>query len=324
MSSFRSALEAGLAATGSGGALSISAVLFSAAALTGCLFDGTSVAPADPGEITQTISYTVEGNSIKALPYTKSRTYCSGNVLETEYDTVEPKAVSFRIEGPTMTVFGNHDTLPSGAITEQFVVFTRQGSGTGLEGLWLNISQEIRVASGIPSREDSFNLEEDRKLSAAFRAYGRAWTRFAGGKIISYQDRDFAKQFISNWNDEFGLTLYADSARYAITVKTLDKHTVELKGRETGKTVRITLSFEGRIYSSDTPDQATHSYLYEPKACPNEYTPEWYEEFRQANAKTMFPEAGLGLEKSAEIRSQWGFSRHFPFSPLKTIFSLLN
>lgn len=289
--------------------------ILAAAALTGCLTSGggdKSIAPADPGEITQIISYTVEGNSIKALPYTSSNSYCNGDVLQTETNTVEPKAVSFRIEGPTMTVFGNHDTLPSGPITEQIVMFTRQGSGTGLEGLWLNISQEIRVTSGTPSREDSFNLEEDRMLSAAFRTYGRAWTRFAGGKIISYQERDFAKQFISNWNDEFGLTQYADSARYAITVKALDKHTVELKGRETVKAVRIALSFEGRTYSSDTPEHAPHSYLYEPETCPNEYTPKWYEEFKQANLKVMFPEAGFGLEKSAENRPKVAFPGIFP------------
>ena len=299
-------------------------LLLAAAALTGCLFGNSSDGSANPGEVTQTIPYRVEGNTIITGPYSYYGSYCNEDVLHKDSSLVEENTIAFKVEGSTLSIIAGKDTLESGAVIQQVVVFARQGSGSGLQGLWSGANQEFRVVSGTPTETENAELEDDQKFFARYRAYSRSWFRFAGGKIISYLDRESAKRFIADWNGEFNEEKKPDSARYAITVKALDKYTVELKGRENGETVRFTQNSEGATYSSDMPGHAFHRYFSEPKSCPNEYTPEWYGEFMDANLKVTVLEKGFGPEKSAEIHPKSGNPRHFPFGPLKTAYSLLN
>ena len=299
-------------------------LLLAAAALTGCLFGNSSDGSANPGEVTQTIPYRVEGNTIITGPYSYYGSYCNEDVLHKDSSLVEENTIAFKVEGSTLSIIAGKDTLESGAVLEVVVLFTREGSGTGLGGLWLNTKQEQRVVSGVLTQEEKDRLENDKMLTARYSAYYHFWVQFTGGKLISYQKREYAKQFISDWNDEFATMSDADSARYAITVKALDQNTVELKGRENGETVRIAYNFEVMTYSSDKPGHALHRHFSDPETCPNEYTPAWYEEFRQANQNPADLDPGFGLEKTTEIHPKSGNPLHFPFSPLKTEYSLLN
>jgi hypothetical protein len=298
--------------------------LLFAAVLTGCLSGNSSDGPADPGDVTNTIPYNVAGNTIISGPIIYTETYCNGDLLRTESDTSDADTLVFQITGSKLTVFGYDDTLQSGAVIELVSVFTREGSGTGLRGLWTGSSQVYRVISGTLSEEEESRLEENERISARYMAIHRSWVRFTDNELLVYRDREYAKQFLSEWNGEFSTESYADSAQYAITVKAVDRNTVELNGRENGETVRITLDADGKTYSSDMPGHALHRYLENPTTCPNDYEPAWYWEFLEANRSQVNPEDIFGLQKKAENRLKWENSRHFPFGPLKTAPSLLN
>ena len=92
----------------------------------------------------------------------------------------------------------------------------------------------------------------------------------------------------------------------------MDQNTLELKGRENGETVRITYNNEVTTYSSDMPGHALHRHFSEPETCPNEYTPAWYDEFLQANAKPTFPKAGVGLKKGPKYTRKAEIPGIFP------------
>lgn len=304
--------------------------LFFAAALTGCMFGNSSEDTANPGVIIQTIPFKVEGNTIITVAYTRPYSYCSGDEMQSGIDTMEADTVAYRISGSSMEILPDNDTLGSGAVIQHVFVFTRQGSGSGLQGLWSGGSRRFKVVTGTPTETENSELEDDQTHFDHYSAFVESWVRFAGGKIISYEDRESAKLFIAEWNGEFDARPDSrpDSARYAITVKALDKNTVELKGLKNGETVRFTLNFGETTYSSDTPGHAFHRYLSNPKTCPNEYSPEWYEQFMEANWKAEVLEKRSGprksLQKSVEIHPISGNTRHFPFGPLKTPGSLLN
>jgi hypothetical protein len=325
MRTFRSALAAGL--------------FLAAAALTGCLFGNSSDDPGAPGEQTASTAYTARGNWIITPAHSDTETYCEDDSLVIDIQEQNLDSVEFEVTATSLKIFPDADTLfESGALVQYIAVFTRVGSGAGLGGLWENTGEEYRVVSGTPSEAEKAEQENDRKRNLLFRAYFHSWARFADGKIVSYADRESARQFVSSWNDEFINDFESDSARFAVTVKAVDKHTVELKGRKTGETVRLTQTMEATTFSSDNPGHALHRYLENPKSCPNEYSPEWYSDFLQANLNEVIPEEASGLPKTAgnrkaartkatgkgKIRGKIGFLTEIGASPLKTISSLLN
>jgi hypothetical protein len=296
--------------------------LLAVAALTGCLFGNSSEGTVNPGEVIRTIPYRVEGNALVLGPYYADVPWCSGEILHKESPLIGENVLTLKLEASTFTIFIDTATLESGATLERVSRYSRVGSGTGLEGLWSFTKREQRLVSGILTQEEKDGLENDERLDDRDAAYTHFWLRFTGGKLLTYQKREYAKRFIADWNGEFAQMNDADSARYAITVKAVDQNTVELKGRKNGETVRITHSFEVTTYSSDTPGHALHRFFSKPETCPNEEIPLWYREFLDANAKLIFPKAGL--EKRAELHPKSVNPRLFPFGPLKTPDSLLN
>lgn len=289
-------------------ALSPAGLILAAAVLTGCLFGDSSDDPADPGEIAHAIPYTYKGDTLITLGYLGPYAYCIGDVLHTETDTMDADTVVFRITGSILTISTDLDTLKSGAVIEQVLVFERQGSGTGLEGLWSNTREELRVLSGTPSEKENAELEVGRKDRDGRRAYKRSWARFANGILTFFQDVDYAKRFISEWNNGIPGGFTADSGLYAIALKELDKNTVELKGLKSGETVRLAISSQGYTYTSNLPGHNPHRYREMPTTCPNEEKPAWYFLFLSLNSKPSTP----GVEKTAEIHPKSGPSGIFP------------
>lgn len=292
---FRTALATRTAGAMAFKSLPASALLFAAVALSGCLFGNPSDTPdapndpADPGEMTHAVPYQVEGNTLITSGYLSPYAYCIGNALRTETDTMDADTLAFRITGSILTISSDLDTLKSGAVIEQVVVFARQGSGTGMEGLWSNTREELRLLSGTPSEKENAELERARNVRDGKLAYERSWARFANGILTHFKDVNYAKRFQSEWNTGTSGGLGPDSGLYAISLRELDKNTIELKGLETGETVRVTETSQGKTYSSNLPDHAMHRYLKRPTACPNDEKPAWYILFRSLNSKTPAP-----------------------------------
>jgi len=110
---------------------------------------------------------------------------------------------------------------------------------------------------------------------------------FADGILTTYSDRKTAANFLAAWNGHYTESpTEADSAVYAVTVRVLDPHTLELKGRITGETVRITIENDGvRTYSSTLPGHGFYRHDEPAQTCPNESVPNWYYEFIAGNKK---------------------------------------
>lgn len=88
---------------------------------------------------------------------------------------------------------------------------------------------------------------------------------------------------------------YTDSARYDIALRIVDDNTVELTGKLSGETVRITFSpgennlgeSGKRVYSSSDPAHAPFTHDDPPHACPDPFEPAWYWDFLGANARKL-------------------------------------
>lgn len=259
------------------------ALLLTGASLSGCLFDNSSGTPEAPGAVVNTSAYSVKGNTLILPPGIRTSAYCDRDFLETHVDTTEADTVEFKIVGSTLTVTWDKDTTESGAEVLRSLVLSRQGSGSGLNGLWLSLRQEYTVASGALSESEIAEYDENLQYDLSQRMNTKSWLSFTNGQITSYESRDHAARFIRDWESE-DLGSFPKNTTYAIDVKAIDPSAVELKGRESGEIVRITWSGRADMtYTSSLPDHAAHRYFRTPTSCPNDFSPEWYGAFLEAN-----------------------------------------
>jgi hypothetical protein len=304
------------------------ALILAATALTGCLTGNSSgTGNGGLGEQFRISDYSVAGNKIIMPGSNDTEYYCMGNALQTQIDTGEADTVEFVISGATLTVYTHPYTRQSGAEIQRYTLLQRVGSGSGLEGTWSSADVGYRVLSGTLTAEDKSELDANFAENSRRNSLLKFSLQFVNGKMITFVDADVAALFVEEWNDESFSNELPDSARYDISVKAVDRSTVELKGRKSGETVRITGAFMGdEIYTSDLPAHAKYTHFRIPKSCPNDDVPDWYEEFRSANQKVpsvLEKSGGLG-KKSGEMRPKNGFRPHFDFFPLKPSESLLN
>jgi hypothetical protein len=262
------------------------ALLLSVAALTGCLFGNSSDDPGAPGEqVEAVVPYRVEGGTIITPAYTSTDRFCDGDALETHVDTIDADTVEFLVADGTFTVFFDTDTTASEAVVRQSIVYSRVGSGSGLAGLWLFDGLRYTVVAGTLTASEKSRYDREVQEEADRKGETKAWVRFADGKITSYELTDHAARFIREWNGETGFP--GDSARFDIDVKAIDPATVELKGRNSGETVRLTHKSQSLGYSSDKPGHAPYEFRKSPTSCPNESAPDWYGGFLAANSKAI-------------------------------------
>src|SRR6185436_19570039 len=104
------------------------------------------------------------------------------------------------------------------------------------------------------------------------------------GRFDIHVEANLASAFLKEWASEGPLDGLEPAANYAIDLSVADPATVVLKGRLSGETVRITLSFEGDdVYTSDKAGHARYVYHHRPTQCPNESTPAWFAQFIDQN-----------------------------------------
>jgi hypothetical protein len=191
--------------------------------------------------------------------------------------TLDIMAVERGADGSTIVLLREH--------------FTRQGSGTGLQGTWMIDSSSYQVLQGSPDEltRDSLEYEQTHRI-----AYDKAnlWRLVIDATTFMEFDaatpKSLADQFINDWN---GVEWYypdgSDSTRYDITVSKLSDTKVRLSGIKTQEVVTITLSDDKEMYSSSVANHAAQTYYYEPISCPNAQ-PSWYYEFLAANQSLDF------------------------------------
>src|SRR5690606_1609436 len=153
------------------------------------------------------------------------------------------------------------------------------------------------------------------------RVYETSFT-FTENTITSSTDILTAELFVSEWNEPLFPGDEPDSANYDITIRTLDKYTVELEGNRTGETVRIKILPNGdRTYSSSDASNAQSLYVEDSKTCPNPMEPFWYINFLDGNSLENEIDAAAKTGKNGRKGRQ---PPHFPFFPLKPASIFLN
>jgi hypothetical protein len=261
------------------------AACIAAFSLTACLDDsGSPDRPA--GDPLEQLAYTVSGDRLIVQHSGDAVLQCWGDSAHTEKPEAKFDTVRFSLSGNTLVFFPAPDTFSS-AVVQYKDTLIRQGQGEGLEGGWWEIAGHgYEAVSGELPGAQKDELDSEMAWSRARAPLSQAYTEFKNGIVTVFGDAATADLFILDWNQGEYPRATPDSSLYAMDLKRVEKHIVELKGEKTGETVRITLQNNGdRHYESSNAAHAPYWYRAKPTSCPNEYKPAWYQAFLEANRK---------------------------------------
>jgi hypothetical protein len=190
----------------------------------------------------------------------------------------------------------NLGVTDSTAAIRWYIGFVREGSGSGLTGLWRADHWEYRVIRGTLTSDERAAIDSFLATPASrqeFQDYfGDMEVEFSSTAWRIYRAPVCnADVFIDKWNAPFNGydATNADSARFDIVVTKLSCDSIRLFGIKNTETVDITWNAAGDMSygSSDTTHHAYTWYVM-PQTCPNYSTPDWYENaFRIPNLKAL-------------------------------------
>lgn len=262
--------------------------------VSGCLVGNSGGGNSDPGTPPGTAEvlakYNLKDGKLLFPRMERTRYACGAdNEVLTIVDTTFEDSGHFELSGDSLSLLGlvHPHEFNSGARVQLLQVYKRKGSGTGIEGQWTFSRWSFRVLAGeltAEEREGYDIMSTEEYFNNGFINY---FLVIGNGEITRYTDIERAELFRGIWNGRFeNEPLEVDSARYSVSVKVVDKYTVELKGAVTSESIRIVYTDEGsRTYSSNFPAHAVHHYDSTPKSCPNDFEPAWYRLFLDANSK---------------------------------------
>jgi hypothetical protein len=185
-------------------------------------------------------NYTISGNTIiiQHPADTVTYSYCDTTKLVTETDTESAytEIDTFSLNGNTMTVNGIGDSGTP-------VVFTRVGSGSGVQGQWQGQIYGENITVQVTSSTITFS-------QFTTYCYADDWMSF-----------DWAY----------------DSIGFNGTAAELSCTQVRITGSTTGEQVTITWNSNGDMtYTSNKAGHAAYTYYENPTSCPDDDTPSWY------------------------------------------------
>jgi hypothetical protein len=215
---------------------------------------------------------------------------CNGQILIRTPAIVD--STEFALQGDTLRAFTrtrwihgySGNTIVDSSQWRSREMLDRQEEGDGLTGLWRFVGREETLIQGTPDSQTLIDVEGWRAGEKARREEFRLFAHFDGSVMTYYVDDGLSAAFIRNWNvSPWGGV--PDKDRYDISVRAMDRRTVEFKGRKTGETVRYRVfDYETARYSSDNPAHLPHTYYAKPVICPNPEQPFWFHDFKEANA----------------------------------------
>ena len=272
---------------------SLLTLLLLAVYLTGCISSEGSDTAIPEGDPQFYGTYTIVGSNLIFAAQSKTYTECSSeNTLTTKVRTTTADSMYFNIHGDSLEIgIRNPETLASGSIVQLLTVFSRKGSGSGLDGQWERIGTKYSMDGNL-SPEDVKLYDRMVVENNSENANNTFVLDFTNSVMRSYLDTKTAERFLANWNQgytgpfEDTTSPEKDASIYAITVKVMEKHKVQLKGAITGETVTIKHpDQDGAIYSSSDPSHFEFTFNSIPESCPAEFVPGWYRTFLAANKK---------------------------------------
>jgi hypothetical protein len=274
---------------------------FVAAGIVGLLSCGPTGTTIDgPGGSKQTMTmngtFRISGDSIYvavSYPADTSR-YCNGTSLVSHIDTAytQPESgIPYSISNNTLTLTATSPFMPGTGYTMAMVMtLTRVGSGVDAQGTWNFASETYSITSGtapdsIKHELDSLNTMISQKIASGEMSgqYIFSGSQFTALSSYSYS---WADDYVSQWTVCSSGYYNTDTCSYAVTVVKQGSSSVQLHGKTSGETVTITWNAAGdETFKSSDPTHAAYTYYMNPVQCPNNYEPDWFQTFLNANAK---------------------------------------
>lgn len=270
----------------------LAASLATLCAFTGCSDLGESGPRPLATEPDYIGEYSVDQDRILMTTVGDTLSYCDGPDRKVLGHPTETDTLKFHIGGDRLKVFNAPETdgpaVGAGPVVQISWEAARVGRGGDvLEGHWRIGKFEYNLVSGVLT--DSLLSGWERRMRAWRRgnALGISEIEFKEGRAYARSDIRWADLFVADWNGELEPEARAaDKDAYDIEVKALDKHTVELRGRGTGETVRLTFTRKGdRTFSSDRGGRQAYQVTREPASCPENPESTWFEAFKAANLR---------------------------------------
>ncbi len=254
----------------------------------GCDEDDNPVGPS--GSLVKTMSYTVSDNKF-ILEYEEeiiSWSYCDGDELITQSDTIEAgvDTMEFELSGDTIKIVHDRFILQSGSVVQYQTICIRKGSGDSLVGIWTISHYTYEVISGELTQDEINDINDDiDEYNEELMEYSID-IEITKDMVYIYErelvEWSYADMFIEEWNDYYGQ--YFD-----ITIAKVNNRTVKLTGNTTGEVVTVTVNRnEDIIYTSSNSEHGKHVYYSNPTQCPNDYQPEWFDDFLSDNYASDF------------------------------------
>jgi hypothetical protein len=270
-----------------------------------------------PDVITIHSTYTVNGDKITEQVQDSLYQFkvCADSALDSIVDTVilpVLRTLVFRVTGDTLLIQNSVDSadkrwLDSNAVVHKYEQFIRIGAGTGLEGSWRYDGLTYRITAG--QMTDSEKAELDTSAMAS-----KFWMYFSNDVVVTITQTTIARiitsywseLFLFKWNNAPSAYYYADSEVYAVDISQEGISQVRLAGRVSTEVVTITYdSAANWNYLSTNTLHAPYTYFATPDTCPNEFRPSWWDEFMNANAKSLGTPKRSGLIGSSGT-VDWG------------------
>jgi hypothetical protein len=279
---------------------------FCIAALAALLFvscgDGDSDAnPSGPAvsTTTETIPYMLLRDTLIMLGEPTLWSSCIGDSLTVDTLLDGRDTLFIELDGNTLRMHSFETAmLDTGVVVKLTQTLTRAGDGEGLVGTWRYGSIGYEAVSGTLSAEDREFYDDMVTMSNAMsRANGGLRVEFTDDEVIwevpaDVMVFDYAEMYIDNWNQSWG-DFPSDAERYDVSVVKVGKTQARLTGNRNGEKVTIAWNEDGDMtYTSSNEANPLHTYYQEPVSCPNDYQPDWFDAFLDANARE-----GSGMRK---------------------------
>lgn len=262
-------------------------------ALSGCLTGGGSGQnpPLPSGKPETTLPYIVQGDRIIFSPTEDTSYGCQGDSLSSRIEINPADTIRFELNQDTLTLVLSTYTAQSGGAVERIQRLARTDGLGGLEGTWRYLGQDDRLVSGTLTAEEQAQFDGDLAGARFSDSFKEVVYVIDSGFIRIYRDEKTAERALARWNGNDPVTeKTADSAKYDMDLRIVDKYTVEYRGRRTSETIRVTEMPNGDLdFVSLDPAHPPAHVRTSPTSCPADIIPVWYLDFRTQNRKPSVP-----------------------------------
>jgi hypothetical protein len=207
---------------------------------------------------------------------------CAGATMLSKPDTTRADTLYVQYRQRSDSLLLTSDELNAIAwffpALDKFLVFTRQGSGAGIQGTW--------YLSAVTYEDPDSTLNSITRAIADSAAYvwsqsikdsATAYLIISAERLHTYEQNQTAAAILDEWAPQ--------SAQYSILAEKQSDCQVKFTGNHSAETVTV-CGADGTtiVYQSSNQEHAEYTYYTSnPLQCPNNKYPEWWAQFLEAN-----------------------------------------